>query len=168
MSHTAPARTRPFGPSFNIQRVYLKDLSVEQSNSPDIFLELETPAVDVVINITVSRLAEHIFEIVLTLTMTARIKDIVTFLIEAQQAGIFDIHHMPQTQIERLLGIACPTILFPYLRANVADILARAGFPPVHLSEINFQALYEQRAAQVSQPNGMDTDNARQNTAPLH
>src|SRR5260363_372228 len=140
MSNTPLTESGQSAPSFNIQRVYLKDLSVEQPNSPDIFLELETPAVEVEINITVSRLAEH----------------------------IFDIHHMPQTQIEWLLGIACPTILFPYLRANVADILARAGFPPVHLSEINFQALYEQRAAQVSQPNGMDTDNARQNTAPLH
>src|SRR5260363_257711 len=153
MSNTPLPESGQSAPSFNIQRVYLKDLSVEQPNSPDIFLELETPDVEVEINITVSRLAEHIFETVLTLTMTARIKEKVAFLIEAQQAGIFDIHHMPQTQIERLLGIDCPTILFPYFRANVSVILALAGFPPVHLSEINFQVLYEQRAAQVSQPN---------------
>ncbi len=155
-----PEQSTPF---FNIQRLYLKDLSFEQPNSPEIFLESETPLIDVEVNVDCDRLAQNIFEIVLTLTMMARIKEKVAFLIEAKQAGIFDIRNMPKERVEQLLGIACPTIIFPYLRANIADILTRAGFPPVHLTEINFQALYEQRvaqAAQSSQRDGADANGA--------
>jgi len=92
-------------------------------------------------------------------TVTAKVKDKVAFLIEAKQAGIFDIRNIPDEQLDPLVGIACPTILFPYLRSNIADAITRAGFPPIHLAEINFQALYEQRLAQLQQqaegaPNG--------------
>lgn len=151
-------------PFFNIQRLYLKDLSFEQPNSPEIFLESEMPAIEVEVNVSCTTLAEGVFETVLTLTMTASVQDKVAFLIEAKQAGIFDIRHMPKERVEQLLGIACPTIIFPYLRANIADILTRAGFPPVHLTEINFQALYEQRVAQseqaAQQPNGINGNGA--------
>jgi preprotein translocase subunit SecB len=82
------------------------------------------------------------------------VSDKVAFLIEAKQAGIFDIRNIPADQIDPLVGIACPTILFPYLRSNIADAITRAGFPPIHLAEINFQALYEQRLAQLGSQDG--------------
>jgi preprotein translocase subunit SecB len=140
--------TQPF---FNIQRVYLKDLSLEQPNSPGIFLEQDMPTVEVEVDVKAERLAEGVFEAVVTGTITAKVKDKIAFLIEAKQAGIFDIRNIPADQIDPLLGIACPTIIFPYLRSNIADAVTRAGFPPIHLAEINFQALFEQRLAQFAQ-----------------
>lgn len=141
-------------PFFNIQRVYLKDLSLEQPNSPAIFLEQDMPQVEVQIDVKADRLADGVFETVVGGTVTAKIKDKVAFLIEAKQAGIFDIRNIPEDQLDPLIGIACPTILFPYLRSNIADAVTRAGFPPIHLNEINFQALYEQRLAHLAQQAG--------------
>jgi len=138
-------------PFFNIQRIYLKDLSLEQPNSPAIFLEQDMPSVEVEVDVKAERLAESVFEILVTGTVTAKIKEKVAFLIEAKQAGIFDIRNIPAEQVDPLVGIACPTILFPYLRSNIADAITRAGFPPIHLAEINFQALYEQRLQQIAQ-----------------
>jgi preprotein translocase subunit SecB len=150
-------------PFFNIQRVYLKDLSLEQPNSPAIFLEQDMPAVEVEVDVKAERLAESIFEILVTGTVTAKVSDKVAFLIEAKQAGIFDIRNIPAEQIDPLVGIACPTIIFPYLRSNIADAITRAGFPPIHLAEINFQALYEQRLAQLNaQQEGGAAANATQ------
>jgi preprotein translocase subunit SecB len=140
-------------PFFNIQRIYLKDLSLEQPNSPGIFLEQEMPAVEVEVDVKAERLAEGIFEILVTGTVTAKVAEKVAFLIEAKQAGIFDIRNIPDEQVDPLVGIACPTIIFPYLRSNIADAITRAGFPPIHLAEINFQALYEQRLAQLNAQN---------------
>ncbi|CCD37709.1 Protein export cytoplasm chaperone protein(SecB,maintains protein to be exported in unfolded state) [Candidatus Paraburkholderia kirkii UZHbot1] len=137
-------------PFFNIQRIYLKDMSLEQPNSPAIFVEQEMPSVAVEVDVKADRLAESVFEVLVTGTVTAKVSDKVTFLIEAKQAGIFDIRNIPAEQIDPLVGIACPTILFPYLRSNIADAITRAGFPPIHLAEINFQALYEQRIAQLA------------------
>ena len=141
-------------PFFNIQRVYLKDLSLEQPNSPAIFLEQDMPQVEVQIDVKADRLADGVFETVVGGTVTAKIKDKVAFLIEAKQAGIFDIRNIPEDQLDPLIGIACPTILFPYLRSNIADAVTRAGFPPIHLNEINFQAMYEQRLAKLAQQAG--------------
>lgn len=149
-------------PFFNIQRIYLKDVSLEQPNSPAIFLETEMPGVEVEIDVQAMKLAEAVFESMVTVTVTAKVKDKVAFLIEAKQAGIFDIRNVPDDQLDPLLGIACPTILFPYLRAHTADLVTRAGFPPIHLTEINFQALYEQRLAQAAaQANGAAGNDAR-------
>jgi preprotein translocase subunit SecB len=140
-------------PFFNIQRVYLKDLSLEQPNSPAIFLEQDMPSVEVEVDVKADRLAEGIFEVAVTGTVTAKVAEKVAFLIEAKQAGIFDIRNIPADQVDPLVGIACPTIIFPYLRSNIADAITRAGFPPIHLAEINFQALYEQRLAQMGAQN---------------
>jgi preprotein translocase subunit SecB len=133
-------------PFFNIQRIYLKDMSLEQPNSPGIFLEQDMPSVEVEVDVKAERLAESVFEVL----VTGKVTDKVAFLIEAKQAGIFDIRNIPADQIDPLVGIACPTILFPYLRSNIADAITRAGFPPIHLAEINFQALYEQRISQLA------------------
>ncbi len=132
-------------PLFQIQRVYLKDLSLEQPNSPAIFLEQEQPNIEVAVDVGAQPLAEGIFESTVTITVTAKIADKIAFLVEGKQAGIFEIRNIPDEQLDPLLGIGCPNVIYPYLRANIADAITRAGFPPVHLSEINFEAFYQQR-----------------------
>ena len=138
-------------PIFQIQRVYLKDLSLEQPNSPAIFLEQEAPSVEVTLDVAAEPLAEGIVESTVTVTVTAKIKDKVAFLVEAKQAGIFEARNIPEDQIDPLLGIGCPNIIYPYLRSNVADAIARAGFPPIHLTEINFEAFYHQRLQNIAE-----------------
>ena len=137
-------------PVFQIQRVYLKDLSLEQPNSPAILLEQEQPSVDIQLGVEANPVAEGIFEIAVTATVQTKIKDKTVFLVEAKQAGIFEIRNIPEDQMGAIVGIACPQIVYPYLRGNVADVVTRAGFPPVHLAEINFQAMYEQQQAQAA------------------
>jgi preprotein translocase subunit SecB len=132
-------------PVFQIQRVYLKEASLEQPNSPGILLEQEQPAVEIQLGVEAQGAAEGVFEVCVTATVTTRIKDKTVFLVEAKQAGIFEIRNVAQEQMQAVLGIACPQIVYPYLRGNVADIVTRAGFPPVHLAEINFQAMFEQQ-----------------------
>jgi len=95
--------------------------------------------------IGVEALAETIFESTVTITVTSKVKDKVAFLVEGKQAGIFEAANIPAEQLDPLLGIGCPNIVYPYLRANIADMITRAGFPPVHLAEINFEAFYQQR-----------------------
>lgn len=132
-------------PVFQIQRVYLKDMSLEQPNSPAIFLEQEAPTIEVAVDVGVDALAEGIFESTVTITVTSKIKDKIAFLVEGKQAGIFEARNIPADQLDPLLGIGCPNIVYPYLRANIADLITRAGFPPVHLAEINFEVFYQQR-----------------------
>lgn len=132
-------------PAIHTQRVYVKDMSLEQPNSPAIFLENETPKLEIGIAVGGESLAETLFESTVTLTLTARIKDKVAFLVEVKQAGIFEVRNVPAEQIEAVLAVVGPNILYPYLRANIADVVTRSGFPPVHLAEINFEALYQQR-----------------------
>ena len=132
-------------PVFQIQRVYLKEASLEQPNSPGILLEQEQPSVDIQLGIEASNVSEGIFEVAVTATVQTKIKDKTMFLVEAKQAGIFEIRNLPEDQVGPIMGIACPQIVYPYLRGNVADLIQRAGFPPVHLAEINFQAMYEQQ-----------------------
>ncbi|MEY4736792.1 MAG: protein-export chaperone SecB, partial [Pseudomonadota bacterium] len=135
-------------PVFQIQRVYLKEASLEQPNSPAILLEQEQPAVDIQLGVEATPVAEGIYEVCVTATVQTKIKDKTVFLVEAKQAGIFEIRNLPQDQLGQIMGIACPQIVYPYLRGNVADLIQRGGFPPVHLSEINFQAMYEQQQAE--------------------
>ena len=137
-------------PVFQIQRVYLKEASLEQPNSPAILLEQEQPNVDIQLGVEASPVAEGVFEVCVTATVQTKIKDRTVFLVEAKQAGIFEIRNLPQEQMAPIMGIACPQIVYPYLRGNVADLITRAGFPPVHLAEINFQAMYEQQQAQAA------------------
>ncbi len=132
-------------PVFQIQRVYLKEASLEQPNSPAILLEQEQPSVDIQLGVEANPVAEGIFEVSVTATVQTKVKDKTLFLVEAKQAGIFEIRHVADEQLGQLMGIACPKIVYPYLRGNVADLIQRGGFPPVHLSEINFQAMYEQQ-----------------------
>ncbi len=149
-------------PVIQTQRVYVKDMSLEQPNSPAIFLENENPKLEIGIAVGGEALAETLFESTVTLTLTARIKDKVAFLVEVKQAGIFEVRNIPDQQMEAVLAVIGPNILYPYLRANIADVITRSGFPPVHLADINFEALYQQRMqaaieaakAQEGQTNG--------------
>jgi preprotein translocase subunit SecB len=138
-------------PVFQIQRVYLKDLSLEQPNSPAILTSTEQPSVDIQLAVGVEQVVEGITEVSVTATVTTKIQDKVVFLVEAKQAGIFEIRNLPEDQMGAVIGIACPQIIYPYLRGNVADTIQRAGFPPVHLAEINFQAVYEQQQQQAAE-----------------
>jgi preprotein translocase subunit SecB len=144
-------------PVFQIQRVYLKEASLEQPNSPAILLEQEQPAVDIQLGVEAGQAAEGVYEVCVTATVTTRIKDKTVFLVEAKQAGIFEIRNLPADQMNPIMGIACPQIVYPYLRATVADIITRAGFPPVHLAEINFQSMYEQQQAGQAQQAAAET-----------
>ena len=137
-------------PVFQIQRVYLKDLSLEQPNSPAILTSTEQPSVDIQLGVGMEQVADGIVEVTVTATVTTKIEDKVVFLVEAKQAGIFEVRNLPEDQMGPVIGIACPQIIYPYLRGNVADVIQRAGFPPVHLAEINFQAMYEQQQQQAA------------------
>ena len=139
-------------PVFQIQRVYLKESSLEQPKSPAILLEKDQPSVDIQLGVEANAAAEGVFEVCVTATVQTKIKDKTVFLVEVKQAGIFEIRILSEEQMGPIMGIACPQIVYPYLRANVADLIQRSGFPPVHLSEINFQAMYEQQRAQAETP----------------
>ena len=141
-------------PVFNIQRMYLKDLSLEQPNSPQILLDQQQPQVDINLAISAETVAEGIYEVCVTATVTTKLAERTLFLIEAKQAGIFELRNLGE-QTQAILGIACPGMVYPYLRAIVSDVCTRAGFPPVTLSEVNFQAMFEAQQQQLAaQGNG--------------
>jgi preprotein translocase subunit SecB len=143
--------TDPQQPVFQIQRMYLKDLSLEIPGAPRIFLEQQGPTVEISLDTAMESLTDTVHEVTVTTTITTKVGDKVAFLVEAKQAGIFEIRSIPAEQMPIVLNVVCPNIIYPYLRANVADIVQRAGFPPIHLAEINFEALYQQRLAQQQQ-----------------
>ena len=136
-------------PVFAIEKIYVKDLSLEIPNAPNIFLERDTPEINLQLGTKNQGIGEGLYEVLLTVTVTAKIKDKIMFLVEAQQAGIFRIRNIPNGEIDPVLGIGCPNILFPYLREVVSDIVTRAGFPPVILNPVNFEAIYQQNSAQT-------------------
>ena len=138
-------------PVFSIEKVYVKDLSLELPNAPQIFLEREQPAVEVGLQSEANGLGDGIFEVVLTVTVTAKVGEKTQFLVEAAQAGIFQIRNVPDEEVEPVVAIACPNILFPYARETVSDIITRAGFQPVLLAPVNFEALYRHRQEQQAQ-----------------
>jgi preprotein translocase subunit SecB len=138
-------------PVFQIQRVYLKEASLEQPNSPAILLDQQQPSVDIQLGVEATPVAEGVFEVCVTATVHTKIADKTVFLVECKQGGIFEIRNLPDDQMGPVMGIACPQIVYPYLRGNVADLITRAGFPPVHLAEINFQAMYEQQQVQQAE-----------------
>ena len=135
-------------PVFQIQRIYLKDLSLEQPNSPQILLEQGQPQVDINLGLGAEPIADGVYEVTVTATVTTKVNDKVLFLVEAKQGGIFEIRNIPEDQLKPIVGIACPGIIYPYLRAIVSDVCTRAGFPPVLLAEVNFQAMYESQQAE--------------------
>jgi preprotein translocase subunit SecB len=143
-------------PVFAIEKIYLKDLSVEAPNTPEVFTERETPTVDVNISSEAREVQGGTFEVVLKVTITAKVKDKSMFLVEVAQAGLFQIRNVPQQDMGPLLGIACPNTLFPYARETISTVTSRAGFPPVVLAPMSFEGIYQQQlqAAQAAQAVG--------------
>jgi preprotein translocase subunit SecB len=139
----------PQQPVFTIEKVFVKDLSLEVPNAPQIFLERDTPKVDVQLGTRAAALDDGHYEVVVTVTTTATLGDKTVFLVEVHQAGIFQVRNLPSESLEPLLGVTCPNILFPYLREAVSDAIVRAGFPPFLLAPVNFEALYQQRLQQA-------------------
>ena len=162
MTDTTPAAGAE-APVFQLQRVYLKDASLEMPNAPRIFLEAEAPAVDIQLEVSDSTVIENVYEVVVRVTATAKIQDKVLFLVEGKQGGIFEMRNIPAEQMAPILGVVCPGIVYPYLRSNIADLITRTGLPPVHLGEINFEAFYAQKLAATQQPAGANGNGAAAN-----
>lgn len=131
---------------FSIQRIYLKDLSIEIPNAPGIFLSMDRYKIDVNIKVGGRKLADNIFESDITVTVNSLVSEKILYIIEATQSGIFEFKNIDKLAMDKLLSVTCYTIIYPYLRANVADILSRMSMPLFHLEDVNFQALYEQYA----------------------
>ena len=150
---SAAATTEETQPTFNIEKLYVKDLSVEVPHAPSIFLERENPQIDLQLNTEFSAIDQGIYEVIVAVTLTAKLptKDKVMFLIEVKQAGIFHVKNIPELELESVLGVVCPNILYPYLREVVTDVSVRSGFAPVLLNPINFEALFQQQKAQAAE-----------------
>jgi preprotein translocase subunit SecB len=138
------------GAQLSIEKIYVKDLSLENPGAPQSFQMSEAPQIEVGLRTRGEQVAQDVYECVLTLTVTARAGDKTVFLIEAAQAGLFTIRGIAPNQLQPVLAMHCPSVLFPYARETVADATLRAGFPPVHLAPINFEALYHQQLAQAA------------------
>lgn len=136
-------------PIFSMEKIYVKDISLEIPNAPKIFLERDTPQIDVQLNTQAVAIEDGVYEVLVTATVTAKTEAKVMFLIEVKQAGIFQVRHVPGEELEPILAVMCPTILFPYLREVVSDISVRGGFSPVLLNTVNFEALYQQQKLNV-------------------
>jgi len=136
-------------PVFSIEKIYVKDLSVEVPNAPQIYMERESPDIEIQLQSAANPVGEGLFEVALTVTVTAKLgegeAEKAVFLVEVAECGIFQIRNVPESDMEPILAVACPNILFPYARETISDAINRAGFPPVLLAPVNFEALYQQR-----------------------
>ncbi len=135
-------------PQFGIEKLYVKDVSLECPNSPEVFLEREAPQIDVQIFNEAKKIGDSLYEVSLTATVTAKLGERTAYLVEAAQAGIFRVLNVPEETMELVMHITCPNMLFPYLREVVSDLVGRAGFMPVYLSPVNFEMLYHQQREQ--------------------
>jgi preprotein translocase subunit SecB len=138
-------------PSLAIEKIYVKDLSLENPGAPQSFTINEAPSVEVGLRTRGEQVEANVFECVLTITVTAKSGDKTLFLVEASQAGLFRIQGVPMADMQPIMAIHCPNVLFPYVRETIADAITRAGFPPVHLDPINFEMLYQQQLANLQQ-----------------
>ena len=139
-------------PVFSIEKIYVKDLSLEVPNAPQVFMSNDAPQLEVQLSQAVQSMDGALFEVTLNVTVTAKAGDKTVFLVEVAQAGIFQIRNVPQAELDPILGMVCPNVLFPYARETVSDTVNRAGFPPVLLAPVNFEALYQQRMAEQQSP----------------
>ena len=141
-------------PVFSIEKLYVHDASIEVPNAPAIFTERTTPQINVELGNSAQQIEDGIFNVSIKVTVTAKIEDKTAFLVEVNQSGIFAIRNVPQENMEPILAVACPNILFPYAREAISDMVTRAGFMPVLLNPINFEALYLQQQQQAAQAAG--------------
>ena len=149
----------PAEKQFSIQKIYTKDLSFETPNAPKIFREKWEPAVDFNLATHADKLDADVFEVVLTVTITVKSTDMVAYLVEVKQAGIFTIENFSDPELNAMLGSFCPNILFPYAREVVSDLVSKGGFPQLLLAPVNFDALYNQHLQELQQkgtPNSLN------------
>ena len=147
--------------TFQIEKIYVKDLSLEIPNSPQVFMQQAQPQLEVQIDTAAAQFADGYYETTVSATVTAKAGDKTLFLAEAVQAGIFQVRNVPEADLKPLLAIACPTILFPYLRETISELVTRGGFPPVLLAPVSFEALYMQRQQQAQPGAGPKIEVAR-------
>ena len=145
MTTETPLTTQPPQPSFQLEKIYVKDLSLELPNAPHVFLQGESPQLEIQVRNDAQKFGDSLYEAVVTVTVTAKVGEKTLFLVEASQAGIFSLRDIPEADLGPLLGIACPNILYPYVREAISDLVTRGGFPPVLLAPVSFEALYAQR-----------------------
>jgi preprotein translocase subunit SecB len=137
-------------PVFSIEKIYVKDLSLEVPNAPKIFLDRESPQINVQLRTDGQRVDEGVFEVTLTVTVSAKLpEDRTVFMVEVAQSGIFQIRNVPEGDLEPVMMIGCPNILFPYARESISDAITRAGFQPVVLAPVNFESLYQANRQQT-------------------
>lgn len=139
-------------PVFQLQRCYLKDASLEMPHAPDILLtpQESAPQIDIQFEVSQRLVQADLYDITVRGTITVKApEDKVIILAEGRQSGIFSIHGIPAEPLQHVTNVLCPSMVYPYLRANLADLMTRAGVPPVHLPEVNFEVLYQQRLAQA-------------------
>jgi preprotein translocase subunit SecB len=137
-------------PAFQIEKLYVKDLSLEVPNAPQVFMQAESPQLEIAVRNEAMQFADTFFDVTVTVTVTARSGERTVFLAEVAQAGIFSARGIAPQDLEPLLGIACPTILFPYAREAISDLVTRAGFPAVVLAPVSFEQIYMQRQQQAA------------------
>jgi preprotein translocase subunit SecB len=137
-------------PMFSIEKIYVKDLSLEVPGGPQTFMQPEQPQLEVQLAQKAQRVSDVLFEVTLVITVTAKRMEKTLFLVEVSQAGVFQIRNVSEPDLAPVLGMVCPNVLFPYARETVSDIVNRAGFPPVLLAPVNFEALYQQRSADAT------------------
>jgi len=140
---------------FAIQKIYVKDVSFEVPNAPQVFNEPGQPQLELNLNQKVGRIADDVYEVVLGITLTCKLTDKTVYLAEIQQAGIFSLNGFDERTLDMMLGTYCPNVLFPYARQTISELVAQGGFPPFYLQPINFEALYAEglrrRAEQQAQ-----------------
>ncbi|KMT64529.1 protein-export chaperone SecB [Catenovulum maritimum] len=149
-------------PQFNIQRIFSKNISFETPNSPDIFKIQWKPEVQMDIDTKSQKLEGDNYEVVLSITVTAKVEDKTAFLVEVEQAGIFTITNLPPQQMAHTIGSMCPGILFPYAREAISNLVNRGTFPPLNLAPVNFDALFASYMQQVAQQQAEEGDDAPQ------
>lgn len=138
-------------PGFSIEKIYVKDASLEIPHAPNIFTDRNQPQISVELGNFAQQIEANVFEVAIKVTVTSKIADKTVFLVEVTQAGIFQISGVPEENLELIVGITCPNILFPYARESVSDLVVRAGFQPVLLNPINFEALFAQQKQQQAE-----------------
>lgn len=131
-------------PQFALQRIYVKDLSFESPNSPQVFQEQWKPQVNLDLNTSHTKVSDHQYEVVLSLTVTAKVGEKVAYIVEIQQAGVFMVQGIEGAQLGQMLGAYCPTILFPYAREAIDGVVGKGSFPALMLAPVNFDAIYAQ------------------------
>ncbi len=141
----------PTQPAFSVEKLFVKDLSIEVPNAPRIYLERDPPQIEIQMNNAANPIDDGYYVVLLTVTVTAKLGDKSVFLVEATQGGVFQIRNVPQPEMEVVLGVTCPNILFPYVREVISDAVVRAGFPPVVLAPMNFEAIHQARQQSQAQ-----------------